>query len=311
MTNRRAAIQPKAEDSSWVVVPNLWGGIISPPGFMKSPVISTITQPLTRVEALWRDEYESATTDYQQQREEAELRHAAWRERYKAYAKGGKDLPARPDNSLVVPTRRRLLTQDATFESLHTILSENPAGIMIIRDELTGWLAQLDSPGREGERAFYLSAWNGDTGHTIDRIGRGSIYVSACCVSMLGGIQPARLRPYLGDALRDGPANDGLIQRFQLAVHHHQRLLTLLCSIGHGRAIRIDRTCVTPIPRDFKLSPRASTGLLKSARRNKYSVMWDTRIKSLCSWAKRTARSHLPQYRALGRTDFAGVIGQA
>ncbi len=90
---------------------------------------------------------------------------------------------------------------------------------MVIRDELTGWLAQLDRPGREGERAFYLSAWNGDTGHTIDRIGRGSIHVDACCVSMLGGIQPARLRSYLADALQDGPLNDGLLQRFQVLVY--------------------------------------------------------------------------------------------
>jgi len=218
-TNRRAAIQPKAVDSSWVVVPNLWGGIIAPPGFMKSPVISAITHPLTKVEALWRVEYESATGDHQQQQEEAELRQAAWREQFKAAQKSGKDAPVRPDNSLAVPARRRIVTQDATFESLHAILSENPAGIMVIRDELTGWLAQLDSPGREGERAFYLSAWNGDTGHTIDRIGRGSIHVPACCVSILGGIQPARLRAYLTDALRDGPANDGLIQRFQLLVY--------------------------------------------------------------------------------------------
>src|SRR5262249_38789040 len=38
VVNRRAVIQPKAHDTSWVVVPNLWGGIIAPPGFMKSPV---------------------------------------------------------------------------------------------------------------------------------------------------------------------------------------------------------------------------------------------------------------------------------
>jgi putative DNA primase/helicase len=37
-------------------------------------------------------------------------------------------------------------------------------------------------------------------------------------MSMLGGIQPSRLRSYLVDALRDGPGNDGLIQRFQLLV---------------------------------------------------------------------------------------------
>jgi len=37
-------------------------------------------------------------------------------------------------------------------------------------------------------------------------------------MSMLGGIQPGRLRSYLVDALSDGPSNDGLIQRFQLLV---------------------------------------------------------------------------------------------
>jgi putative DNA primase/helicase len=35
----------------------------------------------------------------------------------------------------------------------------------------------------------------------------------------MGGIQPARLRTYLADALRDGPANDGLIQRFQVLIY--------------------------------------------------------------------------------------------
>ena len=49
VTNRRAAIQPKAADTSWTVVPNLWGGIIAPPGLKKSPVISAVTQPLTRL----------------------------------------------------------------------------------------------------------------------------------------------------------------------------------------------------------------------------------------------------------------------
>lgn len=37
-------------------------------------------------------------------------------------------------------------------------------------------------------------------------------------MSMLGGIQPGRLRSYLVGALEDGPSNDGLIQRFQVLV---------------------------------------------------------------------------------------------
>lgn len=216
--NRRATIQPKENDTSWVVVPNLWGGIIAPPGFLKSPVIQTCVRPLLRIQAEWQWKYDADMADYERENEEAELRHSAWREQYKASAKGKKAAPERPSDLPPEPKLRRLIVNDATFEALHQTMNENPAGILVIRDELTGWWSQLDRAGREGERAFCLEAWNGDTGHTIDRIGRGTIHVPACCMSMLGGIQPGRLRSYLIDALKDGPTNDGLIQRFQLLV---------------------------------------------------------------------------------------------
>ena len=218
VVNRRAVIQPKANDTGWVVVPNLWGGIIAPPGFMKSPVIQAATRPLNQIQAEFRHEHEEARKNYAREKEEHELRRAAWKEQYKAASKKGNSAPDRPEDEPEEPKLRRLIVNDATFEALHQTMSDNPAGILVIRDELTGWWSQLDRAGREGERAFCLQAWNGDTGHTIDRIGRGTIHVEACCMSMLGGIQPGRLRSYLVDALEDGPSNDGLIQRFQLLV---------------------------------------------------------------------------------------------
>jgi putative DNA primase/helicase len=216
--NRRAVIQPKTNDSGWVIVPNLWGGIIAPPGFLKSPVIQAATRPLNEIQAEWRQEHEEARRRFAGEREAYELRLAAWKEQFKSSAKKRTAAPDRPADEPAEPTLLRLIVNDATFEALHQTMSENPAGILVIRDELTGWWSQLDRPGREGERAFCLQAWNGDTGHTIDRIGRGTIHVDACCMSMLGGIQPGRLRSYLVDALEDGPGNDGLIQRFQLLV---------------------------------------------------------------------------------------------
>ena len=76
----------------------------------------------------------------------------------------------------------------------------------MLRDELTGWLAGLERRGREQERGFLLECWNGDSAHTIDRIGRGSVHVPhALRFTLFAGIQPARLRAYLADALSGRP----------------------------------------------------------------------------------------------------------
>ena len=219
VTNRRAVIQPKRNDHTWTVVPNLWSGIVAPPGMLKSPVLSCMTQPARAIECEWRKAHEDANREYKNAQEMHELRLAAWKELFKAAAKDkSKEQPTKPESTLLQPVLRRLITSDPTFEKLHELLSENQAGLFQIRDELTGWLAGLERQGREQERAFFLECWSGDAAHTIDRIGRGSVFVPHACVSLFGGIQPARLRSYLADALKDGPSNDGLMQRFQLMV---------------------------------------------------------------------------------------------
>ena len=39
VTGRRVRIQPKEADTTWTVVPNLWGGIVAEPGCLKSPLM--------------------------------------------------------------------------------------------------------------------------------------------------------------------------------------------------------------------------------------------------------------------------------
>ena len=76
---------------------------------------------------------------------------------------------------------------------------------------MAGWTGETGP--RTGTRIL-LECWNGDASLTIDRIGRGSIYVPHACVSLFGGIQPARMRDYLADALRDGPQTTGWCNGF-------------------------------------------------------------------------------------------------
>src|SRR5262249_19638284 len=154
------------------------GGIIAPPGLLKSPVVQAVTRPLRQIEETWYREQIDAESEYSRLKEEYDLRHSAWREQYKSHVKSGKTVERWAENELIAPKRKRFIINDATVEALHEILSANPAGVLVIRDELTGWWSQLDRHGREGERAFYLEAWNGDTAHTVDRIERGSVHAS-------------------------------------------------------------------------------------------------------------------------------------
>ncbi len=119
------------------------------------------------------------------------------------------------------PARRRYLVNDATVEKLGEILSENPMGILLFRDELTGWMNSMEREGRGQDRAFYLEAWGGQGSFTYDRIGRGTVEIKSTTVSVLGGIQPGKLQPYLM-AQRNGSGDDGFIERLQMMVYPDQ-----------------------------------------------------------------------------------------
>jgi len=116
------------------------------------------------------------------------------------------------------PRAERYLVNDCTIEKLGELLKDNPYGLLLIRDELHGMLSTFTGAGHEGDRAFFLQSWNGYGRHVFDRIGRGSVPVDNLCVSILGAITPGPLMAYLREAF-SGEQDDGLLQRFQLAVY--------------------------------------------------------------------------------------------
>jgi hypothetical protein len=101
------------------------------------------------------------------------------------------------------------------------MLSVNPEGMLVFRDEITGLLASWDKQGNEGDRAFYLEGWNGTQPYRQDRIGRGEVWIPNHCLSLFGGIQPELLARYL-IGLSSSFDNDGRMQRFQVLVYPEQ-----------------------------------------------------------------------------------------
>jgi hypothetical protein len=79
VVGRTVGIHPKQHDD-WLVVPNLWGGIVGPPGWMKSAAISEATKPLSRLAVEAHKAFEEARKDAEAERARLELEISALKE---------------------------------------------------------------------------------------------------------------------------------------------------------------------------------------------------------------------------------------
>jgi Protein of unknown function (DUF3987) len=227
VVGRSIALRPMARDD-FAVSGNLWGGIVGPPGVMKTGAIEQAIKPLRRLAAIAREAYEAAEADREADLETIDAKRKAARSSLEKATKGNdadniakrrEELKTLHQEEAGASTKeRRFITSDATIEKLGELLNENSRGLLIVRDELTGWLRGLDREDRAQDRAFHLEAWNGSGSFTVDRIGRGTLHVEALCLSIVGGIQPGKLSTYIRGAIKGEDDADGLVQRLQLLV---------------------------------------------------------------------------------------------
>jgi len=228
LIGRKVGILPKRQDD-WLVVPNLWGAVVGRPSLLKSPALAEVMKPLARLVAEAYEQHQETKLAYEMNVMVAEATKAAFKDELKRAAKDAatsgdrsklEEIARRGQDADVPkePLLKRYKTEDATVEKISEILLENPQGILVHRDELSGWLRNLDKQGREGDRSFYLESWNGTGSFDVDRIGRGSLHVPALCLSVLGSIQPGPLSTYVYQATQGEKGDDGLLQRFQLLV---------------------------------------------------------------------------------------------
>ncbi len=189
---------------------------------MKSPALAEALRPLQRLVTDAHAHYEEQMLAHHfRLAEQKARRHDLARRLREAFANEERPEDLRDQLAAAArytpPAERRDLVNDTTVEKLGERLNHTPNGLLLFRDELSGFLHLMDRPGHENDRAFYCEAWNGTGAYTYDRIGRGTLPIRAACVSVLGGIQPGPLERYLREVC-GGRGDDGLLQRFQLAV---------------------------------------------------------------------------------------------
>lgn len=216
----RVIMLPKERDD-WRVTPNLWGVIIGRSGVLKSPALGAALKHIRDLEKSEYKRWETAHKAWQNDAKLATLMNVENEKVAKELASSDPDAARAQFHQIEIapePMLRRMIINDTTVEKLGELMQASPWGTLLFRDELHGLLTGMDKPGQEGARAFYLQAYDGDKEYTFDRIARGTHRIDCVCMSVLGGMQPGPLRNYVRGTVSGGSADDGLLQRFALAV---------------------------------------------------------------------------------------------
>jgi putative DNA primase/helicase len=151
VVGNKVTIQPKANDHTWKVVPNLWGLLIGEPSSMKSPAMSNALKPVSKMDERLRDVLVGSGINA-------------------AYSK-------------------RLVVRDATIEQVQIIQSDNPTGLLYVQDEISALFRKFDQPS-SNDRQYLLEAFNGDSSYSVDRVTRESVFIEKNTLSLVGTIQP-------------------------------------------------------------------------------------------------------------------------
>ncbi len=177
---------------------SLYLGVIAPPGSGKSPAMSKATRPVKDRQTRQKETYEECKREYDCEKRE-----------YDALSKEDKVSAVPPQK----PIFSRTWVDDTTVEALATRLRDNPHGLYLIQDELTGWISGMNQykSGKGNDRQKYLQMWSNETISVDRKSSDEPLIVERPFITIFGGVQPKRLKDLVDER------GDGFFDRFLVA----------------------------------------------------------------------------------------------
>jgi uncharacterized protein DUF3987 len=195
---------------SWTEPAIVWTAIVGESGTVKSPALELALGAVRKRQHRAMKEHAERVMAWEIEHARWEIENSNWK-RNAAKADSIEDPPEAPEK----PTCPRTWTDDTTVEALVTKLQENPRGLLMIRDELSGWFNfdRYNGSKGGGDAAKWLEVFGGRS-LIVDRKSSGTEYVPRASVSIAGGIQPETLKR----ALAKEHLDNGLAARLLFAM---------------------------------------------------------------------------------------------
>jgi uncharacterized protein YajQ (UPF0234 family) len=156
--------------TGWRESCNIWIGLIGKAGLGKTPSINAIIFPIAKKNSFEIKHYQNEYKKY--------------KEYDKLTAKDKKDV-----EEIKEPVRKQLIVNDITVEALADLHEENQVGIAVFKDELNGWIKDMNKYKPGSDLEFWLSCWSNQAAILTRKTAKSS-FVASPLIPVLGGIQP-------------------------------------------------------------------------------------------------------------------------
>ena len=176
----------------WIESGTVWIALVGRAGVGKTHTIKAITDPLEKLSGREIKRYSDEMEKY---------------EAYMAMDKKQKDFAEKVEK----PKKKKFIAEDITVEALSELHEQNKNGIGILRDELVGWIKDMNKYREGSDLQKYLSCWSNGI-LSSDRKTSSSAYVEKAYIPIIGGVQPSVLSSVYTDENKD----NGFIDRILL-----------------------------------------------------------------------------------------------
>lgn len=175
--------------AGWLEPACVWISAVGKAGIGKTPSVKNIVRPLSQINS-------REIKDYHR-------KYAKW----KAY-----DSLHEKDKKTAVevqePKKTQFIVNDTTLEALIELHEENPNAVGVFKDELAGWIKDMNKYRQGGDLEQWLSSWSNEP-IILNRKTVKNNYIDSPIIPVLGGIQPA----ILSDLFTAEKKDNGFIDR--------------------------------------------------------------------------------------------------
>jgi hypothetical protein len=184
--------------SGWIENPVLWISLVGHAGIGKTPSINNIIAPLIKINQREIKKYYKKLEEFEQ---------------YSQLTKKEQKEVVPVDK----PKKSQFIANDITLEALVDLHQESDNAVGVFKDELAGWLKDMNKYRAGSDLEFWLSCWSGKAVN-LNRMTRKGSYVDKPFIPVLGGIQPGILSQFYTEENKDNGFMDRMLLSYPDAV---------------------------------------------------------------------------------------------